>query len=269
MHWAQTDLDAIMLFAFLDEFGRSSGRMVDGSLDFYDSPLFGYGGFVVDANKLRPFISEIIRQKSFFLKRPPQFAANIKIKATRLFQSGPRDAEKSIAARKNADRLATKTLNYLDRAGARICFYGVEKSDEFGDSDELLKRACLGNILELLRKEILRQKQPCFVIIKNDVGESPVISYSMAADGSLDSLSTPPGMADSSVTTAIQVADWISELVNKIHIPLSSKKDERADSTHYYDKYHALVMAVSLHNSKIDFHHSILDKPQPGLIYRH
>ena len=245
------------MLAFLDELGHAGRYVARDDVNYQGSPLFGFGGFLIDSSKLRYLVDQIIRQKALYLRRPVKKVITLELKARELFEPNLFTATKPQPARKKVNHIATKSLALLKECDAKVCYYGVEKIVGAAEHDDgALERACLREVIDIIRKAVQPLKLPCVVVIdqhNNHHRKASMIAYSMAANGYFRELAEPPVMADSRVSTAVQVADWIAGLLNKVHIPDTASRADWPELGAYRNKYYSMITAACLPGSRIVF----------------
>lgn len=244
-----------MMLAFLDELGHCGRYVSRTDAQYQGSPLFGFGGFLLDSRKLRPFVTSVIEQKSFFLRRPVPEVIGRELKASNLFAPDLFTKKKLQRARKKTNHLATKTIALLKECGGQVCFYGLEKTPTGSHDDGALERACLREVVEIIRRSVELMNLPCVLVIdhhNNHHRKTSLIAYSMAANGYFKELAEPPVMADSRISTAIQVADWIAGLLNKTFIPVTNSRAEWPELNAYRSKYFPLLTDGCVTGSRVE-----------------
>ena len=181
-------------------------------------------------------------------------------KAVELFEPQLFTANKPAHARGPIIQLALASLDVLKKSGGRICYYGVEKQDVLppshghGHSDSILQRTCLRRAIEPIKREVQRQNVPCVIVVDHHSSHhkhADIIAYSMAADGYFEQLREPPMMAHSRLSTAIQVADWIAGLLNKVFISETKKAFEWPDIAPYAPRFKKILTDGALPASRV------------------
>jgi hypothetical protein len=245
----------IMMLAFLDELGHT-GRYTSRTDELYQSsPLFGFGGYVIDSDKVRDLVDGVLAQKAKYLKRPLRKVITRELKARELFEPGLFTPKKPRKARKRVNQLASKSIALLKQCGGKICFYAREKAiNDPEHNDGELERACLRRMISIIHDELQAKQAPCLVIIdqhNNHYKKVKVIAYPMAVNGYFRELAEPPVMADSRISTAMQLCDWIAGLLNKVYIPATQSKDQWPELANYRTKYLPMLTSDCLPGSHI------------------
>jgi hypothetical protein len=207
---------------YLDEFGHIGAFKSRLDSKYKESPVFGLGGFLLPADKVRAFSSWFYQLKCHLLAWEIQQA---QIPAFRWEKKGSalyttKNIEKYSELRKATFRL----LNRIEKDGGKIFYIGLEKthSPETNDPKSLYTF--------ILREAIKRLDQFCesqnasFLLILDHQDAGTDFREQIVAQASLQmfgeqrcpTMLEPPVQAESYLFQTLQCADWICGLVGRV-----------------------------------------------------
>ena len=214
-----------MLIAYLDEFGHQ-GPYVDKDHKKYNThPLFGYGGYVIDSDKVRELggYFEHIKEK---------------LLAWEIEQSGchPRRWEKkgsSLLTTKNMDKFGSeitpalgRIYRRLFRLNGKVFFFGQEKPigpvSVTREKSQEREEHCLIQSLQRLGRLANDQQEEMLVIMDATETDNRERAVSTAGrtiysgDPETRQIIEVPIQADSYLYGTIQLADWTCALLSRL-----------------------------------------------------
>ena len=263
-----------MRLAFIDELGHPGHYISKSDPKHNSSPLSGYGGFVIPADRIRALVTEVIQVKARYLRdvsfanatmrggRPMTKEEAIKaaiqheIKANEVF--GPEAFEPTTPplVRKRIGRLAAKTLELLVQHGGRPVYFAKEKKSTTPEDHKAtaLENMCLRRLFKIINSDAHKSDTTSVIVLDHHVDhkkKTALIAYSMASGGYLKRCAEPPFIAYSELSHSIQISDWICGLVNKIFIHTSSKNAEWPGCAAYYSRFHSALVAGQVPGSRV------------------
>jgi hypothetical protein len=260
--------------AYLDEFGHIGQFISRNHARHKTSPVFGLGGFLLPASKVRELAI-------FFYKLKCEMLAwELENKNHRCLP--PYQWEKkgsSLYTVKNIEKYRSiriqtyRLLNHIKESGGFVFFAGVHKEtigDAF-DSTDLYKNTLLDSI-RLIDKFCV-EKEATFLLVLDhmDGGDEwrvrnvEACTLSMfEGDNKTRAIIEPPVQAESHLYQTLQCADWICGLLGRLHAHAVSQ-EEYADWAIFERYFSDDIKLVTTNNSHISpqankkLHNKILD----------
>lgn len=212
-------------FVYLDEFGHIGPYVSPTDSKYNTSPIFGLGGLILPANRVRHFSSFFYQLKNqlcrYELEKSGHPPYRWECKGSSIFR--PKNVEKYLELRTSTNRL----LNKINQFGGHVFYVGLAKykTPEESNAEKLY--------LSVLQEAIKRVNQ--FAEI-HDATVSIILDQ-ISEMGSTNNLRTavvgkacqemfgcnhrthlvePPLQVESHLYQTVQCADWICSLVGKL-----------------------------------------------------
>lgn len=215
-----------MYIGYFDEFGHNGlyvGRY-DGA--YKTHPVFGLGGFVIPADRVRELSGAFRYIKESGLKE--EIDAKVRARGKRVEQWEKKGSAllttRNIQQYRETRRILGRVISLLERLGAQVVFYGQEKPrgglNEVSETNaerydhamkQLIKRIHWDlpedeNLLMILDKQGNRERLEIF---------AGAASF-MFSDEAATRLLEPPMEVESHLYQTVQCADWICALLGRV-----------------------------------------------------
>lgn len=233
--------------AYLDEFGHIGPFISRNHAQHKTSPVFGLGGFLLPADKVRPFATWFYQLKchllQFEIDRDGIPAYQWEKKGSSLYAT--ENVLKYAELRKATFRL----LNRINRDGGMVFYVGVQKTHtpDTHNSKNLF-RAVLREAIKRLDQHCSNRNAEFMMIldsgseaakkaIKDDFRTQIVAEASMQMFGeSRSTMIEPPIQAESHLFQTIQCADWLCGLIGRVgcYEALPEQYSDFDWTTHYF-----------------------------------
>lgn len=205
--------------AYLDEFGHI-GPFVDRHHPQHNtSPVFGFGGFIIEADRARDFAAWFYKVKNDLLAweiaNSGKSAVLFEKKGSALYTTY--NVEKYAELR----RFTTRFLNAFERFDAKVFWVGVEKErvDPPKMDADGLYTFVLREALKRLNQEAEARGCTFLVVLDEHPSRDRILTMagiSMFGTGIATQLLEPPFQVESHRFQTIQAADWICGLVGRL-----------------------------------------------------
>lgn len=214
--------------AYLDEFGHIGPFISRNHPQHKTSPIFGLGGFILPADKVRPFATWFYQLKCnllrFEIDRDGLPAYQWEKKGSSLYTT------QNVLAYKELRTATFRLLNRIERDGGMVVYVGIQKTHSVDTHNpKNLFRA-------VLRESIKRLDQFCqsrdseFMIILDELSESAKksktedfrtqivteASLQMFGESRAITMIEPPIQAESHLFQTLQCADWLCGLIGRV-----------------------------------------------------
>jgi hypothetical protein len=204
---------------FFDEFGHIGPFVSRNDPKYRESPIFGLAGYLMPSSEVRKFAT-------FFLQlKQHMFAAELAGNA-----DNPATWEKKgseFLNRRNMSRYPhlregmRRLLNRLERANARILFYGRQKYQKPEDSSSSgLYSTVLAHLIRRSDKYCKMANHEFMMILDQHSDRLKLLQTAaktmFSPEAPARCLIEPPFQVESHLYQTIQAADWIATLVGRI-----------------------------------------------------
>lgn len=212
---------AMHYIAYLDEFGHIGPFVSREHPTHNTSPIFGLGGFVLPAGKVRAFATWFYQLKcnllQFEIDRDGIPAYQWEKKGASLYTS------QNITKYKELRQATFRLMNRIERDGGMVFFVGLQKthSPETHNAKRLYRA--------VLRESIKRIDQFCarqdahFQIVLDELKNQDNFRMQIVSEASIQmfaesrsSMIEPPIQAESHLFQTLQCADWLCGLVGRV-----------------------------------------------------
>lgn len=226
----------MLYFAYLDEFGHIGPYISKTHARFKTSPVFGLGGIVIPADRVREFAMFFYKLKcnllSFEIERDGIIPSKWEKKGASLYTET--NIEKYRELRVATNRYIAK----IKSIGGFIFFSGIEKDPPSRNhTSQALYLSVLKDSIRRLNKFCKRQNNgSCFCLyldIINDNGKDEnnfrltgveEAGKSMFGHDQCYHMIEPPFQIESHLYQTMQCADWICGLIGKINANICSSE---------------------------------------------
>jgi hypothetical protein len=213
-----SDAPESFYIAYLDEFGHI-GPYIRRSHEIHNtSPVFGLGGIVLPAERVRPFASWFYRLKcnllAFEIERAGVPAWQWEKKGASLYTT------QNVVRYEQLRRATARLLNRIEKDDGMVFYIGVEKTHPPGRHNP--KRLYLAVLREAIKRldDFCESRGSLFMLVLDEqrqfreeiVAEA---SKEMFGDARRHRMIEPPIQAESHLYQTLQCADWICGLVGR------------------------------------------------------
>ena len=204
--------------AYLDEFGHV-GPYISRSHEIHNtSPVFGLGGIVLPAERVRPFASWFYQLKcnllAFEIERAGVPAWQWEKKGAALYTT------QNVVRYEELRRATARLLNRVEKDDGMVFYVGIEKTHAPGEHNP--KRLYLAVLREAIKRldDFCDSRRSLFMMVLDEQrqfreGIVAEASREMFGDARRHRMIEPPIQAESHLYQTLQCADWICGLVGR------------------------------------------------------
>lgn len=247
-----------MLICFLDEFGHDGPYISKNHPTHNHSPVFGYGGFIIDVDNLREITQKFRSMSNGVYSSSPKIRSKCtksgEVKGQYVFQ---KDSLKIKRIRQSGHRL----MNNISSSGGNLYFYGMEKySGTGGHKPANLHISSTREAVKGILKYSISQNKKVLIIMDQHSTHfqrvKPIIANSFRKNLNFQ-LVEPPHEADSELYDSVQAADWICSIMFRTFSYRAQPKEWSSDHA-YFDTYNEKIVANAIPQSSLKLRQSDL-----------
>jgi len=256
-----------MMFVYLDDFGHVGPYFERAHPKFNTSPVYGFAGFALPEEQVRPFSSFFLQLKQYVcandLRVAQEEAARWEKKGTNLFTR--KAVEKYVNVREAGFRL----IYEIRMRGGFIFYHGREKVRGRCDlHPNGLKTTVLSHTIRKIDTICTRHKTRFAIVLDQDEAKVQLLTAAqktMFGSRPCRALVCPPFEVESHLDQNMQAADWVASIVGKLW-------SQRLDPIGFadceiYNKYYWERLHRVAHGSSVDKSERIRTMPH-GMVAR-
>lgn len=246
-----------MFFVYLDDFGHSGPYFDRGHARHNANPVFGFAGFALPDDQVRPFSSFFLQLKQHVLSHDLMKCGKPvyrwEKKGTSLF------TKTSIVKYSAVREAGFRLLNEVRLRGGFVFYYGREKMRSRDDLRSVgLQTTVLSHAIRRLDTVFLRHRSRFSIVMDES---SSRIEYLEAAQKTMfgnsacRQLVSPPFEVESHLDQNTQAADWIAALIGKLYaykFHPESFSDYEPFERYFWSRLHSVA-----HDSTVEKHSEI------------
>lgn len=221
-----------MYFVFLDEFGHDGPYLNKSDRQYNQSPVFGFGGIILEAGRSFDLSNSMSSIKRSFFK------TSAEIKGSKAFQGDAlRPGKDNYFLRNRTLNVGYSLLEAIEKVDGQICYFGVEKT-RLPPREHNSKQLHLAG----MRKAFQRVNKRCFsegsrfvLIFDEHPLHKDKLRYIKSVQNGQPTkvriLDTPYDL-NSRHYECIQAADWICTLLGRIWATRVSPAEWKSQQTY-------------------------------------
>lgn len=228
-----------LLIAYLDEFGHIGPYISRDHPQHKTSPVFGFAGYIIPAERVRDFAAWFFSVKNALLdwelKNSGLHPANFEKKGSALYTT--QNIEKYAELR----RFTLRFLRAFARFDAKIFYVGVEKrrDDPPTDNPDGLYQFVLREAIKRVNQEAEARESKFLMVLDEHASRERVLTtagISMFGTGIASHMLEPPFQVESHRFQTIQAADWVCGIIGRL-AAYRADKDGFGEFAWAHEKY--------------------------------
>jgi hypothetical protein len=244
--------DAVLYFAYLDEFGHIGPYIARNDPAYNDSPVFGLAGMILPYNEVRAFSTWFYQLKcrllAWEIEQSGQHPSAWEKKGSALYTA--RNVESYQELRRATNRLLLKIRN----VGGHVFYVGLQKNRPVADfNSQGLYLTVLGEAMKRLNQYAEGHAAEIIIILDEHQDREAILTRASQAmyGGPTPSrrIIEPPFQVESERYQTCQCADWLCGLVGRVGA-YHARPDEWGDmawtQTYFQDRLDAAAIRSSI-----------------------
>lgn len=206
-----------MYFAYLDEFGHIGRYIARDHPKYNDSPVFGFAGFIIPANQIRPFGTWFFQLKcgllDFEIKQSGVHPATWEKKGSALYTT------KNVTDYQQLRAATNRLLNKVEAVGGHVFYVGVKEERRLdGRNPQLLYMSVLREAMKRLNQFAEERNTELLIVMDEHQDRDKILTTAtqqMYGAEWRNRIIEPPFQVESHRYQTCQCADWICGLVGR------------------------------------------------------
>lgn len=209
---------AIMLFAYLDEFGHIGPFKHRQDPQYKDSPVFGLAGIILPEPSIRPFATKFLQLKEHAfaddIKRAGKHGYDWEKKGCDIFKP------KALKQYPRLRQIGYRLLTILKEADGKVFYYGREKvAGRVDGNANGLHTTVFSHAIRRLDAHAQAAKSNFAMVVDQHSARAELLecaAKTMFGVPPARKLVSPPFEVESHLNQNIQAADWIAAIIGRM-----------------------------------------------------